>query len=138
MGKYFRLLIVILLFGSCTKEGIGSEYSLPIMELDARLPIDSNGYYHLVLNQNSNQTIHRITGKVENITEPTKVYWDSNLVWYFNGEEVPTINSVTYIGDMGEIDTVIAPIFGMRNDTLIVKATINEWKIIQTLNIVLD
>jgi hypothetical protein len=169
MAKYFGLLIVIFFLTSCEKEEIQS-YNLPILELDGRLPLDSNGYYHLKLNETSNQTIHRITGKVLNTTEPTKVSWESNLYWwflkgqvvaeitktyvnYFTGKVtyvnlpplvnwqdalVPTINSSSYVGKDGEINTVIAPIYSMKNDTLRVKSTINEWNITQTLNIVLE
>jgi len=137
MAKYFGLLVVILFLTSCEKEDIQS-YDLPILELDARLPLDENGYYHLKLNPTSNQTIHRITGKVLNTTEPTKVSWWSNLTWEYKGEIVPTINDVSYVGRGGEINTVIAPIYSMRYDTLKVKSTINEWNITQTLNIVLE
>lgn len=184
MAKYFRLFIVILLFGSCTKEEIdlNSYYVEPIeeevvvkitpptLELDARLPVDDNGYYHLTLDPTKNQTIHRISGVVKNTTEPTKVSWESNLYWwllagqvvaeitktytnYFTGEVtyvnlppltnwrnalVPTINSSSYVGKGGEINTMIAPIYRMKNDTLVVRARVNEWNITQTLNIVLE
>jgi len=137
MAKYFGLLVVMLFLTSCEKEDIQS-YDLPILELDARLPLDENGYYHLKLNPTSNQTIHRITGKVLNTTEPTKVSWWSNLTWEYKGEVVPTINEASYVGNDGEINTVIAPIYSMRYDTLKVKSTINEWNITQTLNIVLE
>ena len=184
MGEYFRLLIVVLLFGSCTKEHyiedrpldlpieeeVVVEITPPTLELDARLPVDDNGYYHLTLDPTRNQTIHRISGVVENTTEPTKVSWESNLYWwllagqvvaeitktyinYFTGEVtyvnlppltnwrnalVPTINSSSYVGKGGEVNTVIAPIYRMKNDTLVVQARVNEWNIIQTLNIVLE
>lgn len=137
MAKYFRLLIVVLLFTSCTRDVI-QELLFPTISLDARLPMDSNGYYHLQLNPTTNQTIHRITGEVLNITEPTKVSWWSNLTWTYNGEVVPTINGSSYVGENGEVNTVIAPIYGMKNDTLQVVAEINEWNITQTLNIVLE
>jgi hypothetical protein len=142
----------------------------PILELDARLPVDTNGYYHLSLNPTKNQTIHRISGIVKNITEPTKVNWESNLYWWilqgdivaeitktyintFTGELtyvnlpplinwrdalVPTINSSSYVGENGEVNTVIAPIYRMKNDTLIVTAQINEWGITQSIKIVLE
>ena len=171
MGKYFGLFIVILVFGSCTID----EYE-PILEddinieLDARLPIDNNGYYHLVLDSTKNQTIHRISGKVYPITEPTKIEWKSNLYWwllkgdevakitktyinYFTGEVtyvnlpplinwqdvlVPTINTASYVDSNNEINTMIAPIYRMKNDTLVVVARIGERDIIQEIKIVLD
>ena len=131
-------IIVMVLVVSCTKEEDIVSSVVPTLELDGRLPLDDNGYYHLTLNPTTNQTIHRISGKVLNTTEPTKVSWWSNLTWELNGEVVPTINSSSYVSDSGEINTVIAPIYRMRYDTLTVKSTINEWYITQTIKIVLD
>lgn len=184
MAKYLRLLVVVLLFGSCTKEDIdlNSYYQEPIqkkvivnrtpptLKLNARLPVDSNGYYHLTLNPTKNQTIHRISGVLEDTTEPTKVSWKSNLFWWLRSGQsvaeitktyinfltgeltivnlppvinwkdilVPTINSSSYVDGNNEINTMIAPIYRMRNDTLVVEARVNEWNITQTIKIVLD
>lgn len=142
----------------------------PTLELDGRLPIDQNGYYHLVLDPTKNQTIHRVSGAVSGIVQPTKVSWESNLYWWllqgaivaeitktyintFTGELtyvnlpplvnwkdalVPTINSSSYVGDNGEVNTVIAPIYRMKYDTLIVTAQINEWEVTQSIKIVLE
>ena len=169
MAKYFRLLIVILFLTSGEKEDIQS-YDLPILELDGRLPLDENGYYHLKLNPSSNQTIHRVSGKVYNNTQPIKVEWNSNLYWwllkgdvvahitktyvnYFTGEItyvnlpplvnwkeslVPTINPTCYSDKNNEINTVIAPIYRMRYDTLVVVARVNERDITQSIKIVLE
>lgn len=170
MAKYFGLLIVILLFSGCSHDILEDIDIQPTLELDARLPIDSNGYYHLVLDSTKNQTIHRVSGRVYPIFEPTKVEWESNLFWwllegqivaeitktYFNEftgeltyvnlpplvnwkkELVPTINSASYVDSNNEINTMIAPIYSMRHDTLEVRARVNEWDIIQTIKIVLD
>ena len=170
MAKYFRLLIVILLLSGCTKDVFDDIEIQPTLELDGRLPLDERGYYHLVLDSTKNQTVHRITGKVYPIFEPTRVEWESNLYWwllegqivaeitktYFNpftGELtyvnlpplvnwknvlVPTINTSSYVDSNNEINTMIAPIYDMKNDTLVVKAVVNEWNIIQTIKIVLD
>jgi hypothetical protein len=138
---YLMAFVVILLMfmaASCTPEDDIFVIQEPTLELDARLSQDVNGYYHLKLNPNTNQTIHRISGRVLNTTEPTKVSWWSNLNWEYNGEVVPTINGSSYVGDGGEINTMIAPIFSMRTDTLEVRSTVNEWNITKTINIVLD
>ena len=113
---------------------------IPTLELDGRLTLDNNGYYHLTLNENTNQTIHTIGGSVNNheYYEPIKVEWSSNLYWEYNGEYVPTINSSSYVQENGNINTVIAPIFSMKNDTLNIQARLLEWNIIQTINIVLE
>lgn len=138
---YIMLFIVLALMfmaASCTSEDDIFVIQEPTLELDARLSQDVNGYYHLKLNPNTNQTIHRISGRVLNTTEPTKVSWWSNLNWEYNGEVVPTINGSSYVSDGGEINTMIAPIFSMRADTLEVRSTITEWNIIQTIKIVLE
>ena len=52
-------------------------------EIDTRLDIDSNGYYHLELGQDW-QTLHRISGSVSPVEEDwalTKVYWTSSHYW---------------------------------------------------------
>ena len=140
---FLDYLILFILFGlisvstSCTKEDIISFE--PILELDARLPIDTNGYYHLKLNPNTNQTIHRVDGVVTNIVEPTKVSFSSNLSWVFVGETVPTSNFSSWATpDDPSISNVIAPIYDMRSDTLTIVCKVNEWNIIQKLNIVLE
>ena len=136
MAKYFRLLIVVLLFTSCS---INDTFEIePSMSIDARLPKDKNGYYHLKLNPSSNQTIHTITGSIENINEPTKVLWWSNLVWYYNGEEVPTTNISSYSNENGDFSNVIAPIYSMKGDTLIVNAIISKFNLIEKIEIVLE
>jgi hypothetical protein len=171
MGKYFGIFTLILLLGSCTINDTEPVIEENInVELDGRLPMDVNGYYHLKLNPFSNQTIHRITGRVNNTTEPTKVEWESNLYWWFlkgqvvaeitktyfnpftgelqyvnlppliNWQDVlvPTINSASYVGKDGEINTVIAPIYRMKNDTLVVKMKVSERDIRQSIRIVLE
>jgi hypothetical protein len=191
MGKYLGALTLILLLTSCVSEDIisnepqfirfsttqnktSSSESKPKVEyelvLDGRLPLDSNGYYHLVLNKFSHQTIHRVSGKVRGNTYPLKIEWNSNLFWwllqgqvvanitktYFNpftgqlvyvnlpplinwrNVLVPTINSASYSGSGGEINTVIAPIREMKGDTLIVNARIIETEIKKQIKIVLE
>ena len=53
-------------------------------EWDARLPIDENGYYHLEMDRNNHQTLHRLSGVVtENgeALENFRVTWESDLYW---------------------------------------------------------
>lgn len=75
------LFISCILFASCTEDQvvpIGHEF-----ELDAQLPIDGNGYYHLELGHDW-QTLHRITGQVsvvENEFELAKIEWSSSHYW---------------------------------------------------------
>ena len=142
--KIFDYIVLVVLIGtlmlltSCSKDELYDDVLVPTIELDGRLPLDSNGYYHLTLNQSTNQTTHRITGRVLNTIEPTKVSWWSNLAWEYQGESVPTVNSASYVSNDGKVNTMIAPIRTMVGDTLRVEATIRDWNITQTISIVLE
>lgn len=180
------IVLSCLLFTACSKDEIyepqwgptqqtkqttsPSTKSTLALELDGRLPKDVNGYYHLILVKNSNQTIHRITGVVKNTTEPIKVEWENNLFWWlrkgdtianitklyinpldgsrnyvnlppittWKDELVPTINTSSYAGTNGEINTVIAPIYKMKGDTMQVRCKIVEHNITKQINIILE
>jgi len=133
------VLAVFVSFVSCTVEDDILLLEEPKLELDGRLPMDSNGYYHLEPNQNTNQTIHRISGTVNNYysNEPLKVSWDSNLTWVYQGEDVSTSNQSSYVVD-GKVHNVIAPINTMVGDTLILTGTIREYLVTDTIKIVLN
>ena len=138
-GVLLIVLVVLSSLMSCTKEDDILLLEEPKLELDGRLPMDSNGYYHLELNQNTNQTIHRISGTVNNYysNEPLKVSWDSNLTWVYQGEDVSTSNQSSYVVD-GKVHNVIAPINTMVGDTLILTGTIREYLVTDTIKIVLN
>ncbi len=63
-------------------ENLTSDYSF---EINPRLPIDSNGYYHLTIDRNSWQTLHRVSGNVfDKKGNPVFYYWvewESDLYW---------------------------------------------------------
>jgi hypothetical protein len=136
------LLIILVAFSfltSCTIEDDILLLEEPNLELDGRLPMDSNGYYHLELNQNTNQTIHTVSGTINNYysNEPLKVSWDSNLNWSYQGEDVSTSNQSSYVVD-GKVHNVIAPINTMVGDTLILTGTIREYLVTDRIKIVLE
>jgi len=139
----FTVILVIIFYAivlsSCSVEEDLLEPVLPTLEIDGRLPIDDNGYYHLELNQDTNQTIHTVSGTVGNTLNlpPLKVEWDSNLDWVFQDNLVDVTNSSSYVVD-GMVMNVIAPINTMVGDTLILTGTIREYLIYDTIHIVLD
>jgi|TARA_B100000085_G_scaffold54879_1_gene48032 hypothetical protein len=141
MEKYIRLLIVVLLLSSCSKDEDIINPLPPTLELDGRLPMDNNGYYRLELNDSSFQTIHTISGTVGNTLywdEPMKVEWDSNLSWYLQDEfEVSTANPASYVVD-GKVMNVIGPVQTMVGDTLILTGTIREHLVSDTIKFVLE
>lgn len=86
---------------------------------------------------------------------PEKVEWDTNLIWTLNdtsyiiysrvinslgqwvivdtsyvtnfeGNIVPSINRFSYSGAYGEINTIIAPIYNMKGDTMILRSRFKE------------
>ena len=122
-----------------------------LISFDMRLPVDENGYYHMTIDTNSWQTLHRVSANVNNTDgipiEFFWVEWESDLYWYlgdtlgyvvnqhltdsgnyvsvdtsfmvgFNGQEVPTSNTVSYSNSSGELNNMIAPVRSMIGDTL--------------------
>lgn len=135
MGKYFRLFTLSILLINCDVTSV--DFQEVDLVLDGRSFQDTNGYYHIQLDSTTNQTIHRIDGKLFNQQYMTKIDWNSNLSWEFNGETVPTINSTSYTNNLGKVSVVIAPIYSMRGDTLIVTAYVTESTEIETIKFVL-
>ena len=136
------LLVVLALLSSlmsCSTEDDIFEPQEPTLEIDGRLTMDSNGYYHLELNQNTNQTIHTVSGTVGNTLNlpPLKVEWESNLQWVYQDMLVDVSNSSSYVMD-GTVNNVIAPVRTMIGDTLILTGIIREYLITDTIKIVLE
>ena len=145
INKILDYLVLIFIVGmmmflsSCTQEDDIFLLEEPTLEIDGRLPMDGNGYYHLELNQDTNQTIHTVSGTVDNYysNEPLKVSWNSNLTWIYQGEDVSTSNQSSYVVD-GNVYNVIAPTNTMIGDTLILTGTIREHLVSDTIKIVLE
>lgn len=136
----FIVLALMFMAASCTPDDDIIILEEPTLELDGKLPIDSNGYYHLELRQDVHQTIHRIEGMVTNheYYEPLKVEWESNLTWYLQNEwEVTTANPSSYVID-GKVVNVIGPVQTMVGDTLILTGTIREHLVTDSIKIVLE
>ena len=140
---FFGVLLVVLLLlsslMSCSVEDDILVLEQPTLEIDGRLPIDNNGYYHLELNQNTNQTIHTVSGTVGNTLNlpPLKVEWESNLQWIYQDMLVDVSNSSSYVMD-GTVNNVIGPVRTMLGDTLILTGTIREHLISDSIKIVLE
>jgi len=136
------LLVVLVLLSSlmsCSVEDDIFEPQEPTLEIDGRLSIDNNGYYHLELNQNTNQTIHTVSGTVGNTLNlpPLKVEWESNLQWVYQDMLVDVSNSSSYVMD-GTVNNVIGPVRTMVGDTLILTGTIREYLVSDSIKIVLE
>jgi hypothetical protein len=60
---FILFLTSVFLFTTCELVNDEDEEITPVWEfnLEPRLDVDSNGYYHLTLNQQTFQTIHRIS-----------------------------------------------------------------------------
>ena len=90
MNREFNYLLLVLfglVFLSCEdlSEDANENNESYTIEIDARLPVDNNGYYHLTLERNNWQTVHRVSGHVSSdgyAVENFWVEWDSNLLWY--------------------------------------------------------
>ena len=63
----------------------GPDYDEVFFDIDVRLPLDENGYYHLQMDRSSWQTLHRISGSVyveECPVELIRFNWYSSHYWY--------------------------------------------------------
>ena len=103
-----KLLLILMLSGltfwSC--EGLSEDENENnesyTVEIDARLPVDAYGYYHLTLERNNWQTVHRVSGHVSSdgyAVENFWVEWDSNLLWYLGDTLGYIVNQ--YLNDSG-------------------------------------
>lgn len=85
---------------------------------------DSNGFYHLFLNRNKNQTIRRVTGYIQiNGQEPyppEKIQWESNLYWWLlRGDTVAQMTKTYFNPFTGVLQPVILPPLIAQKDELV-------------------
>lgn len=83
--KIINTILVSCVLISC-ENFISSESKDELAELtfDMRLLKDDNGYYHLTLNRNTWQTLHRVSGSITKDSygvENFRVDWESDLYW---------------------------------------------------------
>jgi len=84
-GELVGVLLSFLLI-SCENVLTSADSNTENLSFDMRLPVDGNGYYHLTVNRNTWQTLHRVSGSV--VTEDGNpieffwVEWESDLYWY--------------------------------------------------------
>ena len=77
--------VLSLLIIGCSDNRVGINYDEVFFDIDVRLPLDENGYYHLQMNRSSWQTLHRISGSVYTNDEPAELIrfnWYSSHYWY--------------------------------------------------------
>ena len=83
--KLTRTIITILvsiLLTSCESPTSSKEFA--DLTFDMRLTQDTNGYYHLTLDRNKWQTLHRVSGSIVKDgygVENFRVEWESDLYW---------------------------------------------------------
>ncbi len=74
-GELVGILLSFLLI-SCENVLTSADSNTEKLFFDMRLPVDGNGYYHLTINRNTWQTLHRVSGNV--VTEdgnPIEFFW---------------------------------------------------------------
>jgi len=59
-----KVLLYYLFFVGCSNPTSVEVEKLDNVQFQVNLPKDANGYYHLELNKNENQTLHRIDGRI--------------------------------------------------------------------------
>ena len=141
--KKLVLLIFIFLIGCTDSDSVSSDVNnikLEFIEglnddIDFHLNKNSEGYYELVLNKFSNQTIQRITAKLTqnnfpiqdnygNI-QPKLIEWESNLYWWLKkGDTVAQITKTYFNKFTGEITyTNLPPLINWKDELV---STINS------------
>lgn len=150
--KWLIITISILTLFGCAKNDLDVQ-----LNIDTKLPKDSNGYSYFTLYSQNTQNIHTISGTIRMGGEipdnpRQKVEWESSHHWILKKGDsigtiyrrtwrglgwqivdsikvinlkdrgVPTINPVCYNSTDGTINTVIAPIWEMRGDTMTIIA----------------
>ena len=106
-NKLGKILLTIIgsFFISCE-----DDVQVNSLSFDMRLPKDKNGYYHLTIDRNNWQTLHRVSGSItyEGYGEENFVVeWESNLYWYLGDTLGYIINREfsTYTGQYVSRDT---------------------------------
>ena len=84
MVKFLNSLVfVVLLIISCEDSSNGDYGTL---NFDIQLDVDTNGFYHLPLDKNNWQTLHRVFATIKDKYEqPVQFFrmdWESNLYWF--------------------------------------------------------
>ena len=141
--KKLVLLIFIFLIGCTDSDSVSGDVNnikLEFIEglnddIDFHLNKNSEGYYELVLNKFSNQTIQRITAKLTqnnfpiqdnygNI-QPKLIEWESNLYWWLKkGDTVAQITKTYFNKFTGEITyTNLPPLINWKDELV---STINS------------
>jgi len=85
LKRVLSLLLSLVIFGCDGENSLSSETTEYKVTVDVRLPVDTNGYYHLTLERDKWQTLHRVSGTVSSdgyAVENFWVEWESNLYWY--------------------------------------------------------
>ena len=86
---------LFLIVGCSSPLSSESESYEATLSFDMRLNEDSNGYYHLTIDDGSWQTLHRVSGSITNEgfgVENFRVEWESNLYWYMGDSASYIIN----------------------------------------------
>ena len=141
--KKLVLLIFIFLIGCTNNDSVSGDVNnikLEFIEglndvIDFHLNKNSEGYYELILNKFSNQTIQRITAKLTqnnfpiqdnygNI-QPKLIEWESNLYWWLKkGDTVAQITKTYFNKFTGEITyTNLPPLINWQDELV---STINS------------
>lgn len=109
--KYLLLLPILVGLFSC-EDKITDIPDFYTLEIDGRLDTTAEGLYKLKLvsTNNSDQTIHRVTGQLLNNGEepypPQYVDWESSHIWYLNDTTHIIIRrTINVLGEWVNIDT---------------------------------
>lgn len=100
-SKYILLLLILGGLIGCSKSELilGHDF-----QMNVGLEQDVNGLYHMELNDNEWQTLHRISGEVSAVEEDwqlTKIEWESSHYWYIGDTLGYVVHQNWTLNDIG-------------------------------------
>ena len=92
LKKVLSLLLSLVIFGCNGENSLSSDTTEYKVAVDVRLPVDTNGYYHLTIDTTRWQTLHRFSGSIKYVSESSnqqeispegyRFEWESSHYWY--------------------------------------------------------
>jgi hypothetical protein len=85
-SRLVNLIVTLNLMILVTCSALDQDFEI-YFELEPRLELDHNGYYHLTLQRDNWQTTHRLSGHISidgEFAENVRVVWTSSHFWHLN------------------------------------------------------
>ena len=147
MSRITILMSIMFLVG-CSDSMSAEPVETYDFQIETRLELDSNGYYHFNMDNYTNggsQALIRFTAHTNN-PEIQFVWWDCNTTWDYDFmgtlHSVDIINHSSYTDALGQANTMFGPQVFMVSDTVIVYVgytdSIYDVEYMKTFSVILE